>query len=302
MEKVVDSLYFTANVIRYIKLKKYSETTMKFPSRILTPLAFAVASCLSASALADAHFIYLTRHAEKAATGTDPALTAEGKVRAQNIAATLKKSGIKHIYSTNFLRTQQTAAPISTLLGLPVVTYDPAQLAAFAQQLKALPDNSLVVGHSDTTPELIRQLGGDSVPDIAETEFDRLYQVSIGQDGDVTTTLLNSLPSASAPPCAKVTLNKTGLSAAAGTWIYFTLTVPECANTLTVNMSGGTGDGDMYVRSGAQPTATDYTCRPYKPGNVEACVLTDPPAGVWHIGIKSYKAFSGVVLDAVASE
>ena len=273
---------------------------MQFSTRILTPLAFAVASCLSASALADAHFIYLTRHAEKAATGNDPALTAEGKVRAQNIAATLKKAGIKHIYSTNFLRTQQTAAPISALLGLPVVTYDPAQLAAFAQQLKALPDNSLVVGHSDTTPDLIGLLGGDAVPAIAETEFDRLYQVSIGQDGDVTTTLLNSLPSVSTPPCAKVTLNKTGLSAAAGTWVYFPVNVPECANTLTVNMSGGTGDGDLHVRYGAQPTATDYTCRPYKTGNLESCVLPDPQVGTWYIGIKSYKAFTGLTLDVVA--
>lgn len=300
MEKVVNALYFAANVTRHIKPKKYPETTMQFPSRILTPLAFAVACCLSTSALADAHFIYLTRHAEKAATGTDPALTAEGKVRAQNIAATLKKAGIKHIYSTNFLRTQQTAAPISTLLGLPVVTYDPAQLAAFAQQLKALPDNSLVVGHSDTTPELIRLLGGDAVPAIAETEFDRLYQVSIGQDGDVTTTLLNSLPSASTPPCAKVTLNKTGLSAAAGSWIYFSVNVPECANTLTVNMSGGTGDGDLHVKYGTQPTATDYTCRPYKTGNSESCVLPDPQVGTWHIGIRSYKAFTGLALDVVA--
>jgi phosphohistidine phosphatase SixA len=123
---------------------------------------------------ASANTIYLTRHAEKAATGTDPALTPEGQVRATNIAATLKDAQVKHVYSTAYQRTQQTAQPLATYLGLPVKSYDPTQLATFAQQLRALPENVLVVGHSDTTPELIRQLGGDPGSAIAETEFDRL--------------------------------------------------------------------------------------------------------------------------------
>src|SRR5687767_4814601 len=108
-----------------------------------------------------ANTIYLTRHAEKASTGTDPVLTSEGQVRANNIAATLKDAQVKHIYSTAYQRTRQTAQPLASYLSLPVTTYDGAQLPTFAQQLRALPDNALVVGHSDTTPELIRQLGGD---------------------------------------------------------------------------------------------------------------------------------------------
>lgn len=271
-----------------------------FPIR-LGALAVACALAAPGLALADAHMIYLTRHAEKAATGTDPALTPEGQVRAQNIAAALKKAGIKKIYSTAYARTQQTAQPLASYLQLTTQTYDPTQLATFAQQLRGMTDNVLVVGHSDTTPELIRQLGGDSVPDIAETEFDRLYQVAIGQDGDVTTTLLTSLPSPLTAPCATVSLNKTNVSAAAGTWVYYTIDVPECSNTLTVNMSGGTGDGDLYVRFGAQPTATDYACRPYKTGNTESCVQSNPAAGTWYIGIRSYTTFSGVSLTASAT-
>jgi len=262
---------------------------------ILCTLALAA---LSADVSAQALNLYLTRHAEKAATGTDPALTADGQVRAKNIAATLKDAKIKHVYSTSYQRTTQTAQPLASYLGLPVSTYDPAQLAAFAQQLRALPDNALVVGHSDTTPELIRQLGGDPGSDIPETEFDRLYQVSIADNGAVTTTLLRSMPSSLAMPCASVTLNQSNLSAAVGSWLYYTINVPECAGTLTVNMSGGTGDGDLYLRFGAQPTTNDYACRPYKTGNVESCVQNDPQAGVWHIGIKSYKAFTGVSLSA----
>jgi broad specificity phosphatase PhoE len=275
---------------------------MTLQARLLCSIALVVATLAPGLALADAKFIYLTRHAEKSATGTDPELTPEGKVRAQNIAAALKKAGITSIYSTNYVRTKQTAQPLSDVLSVPVQMYDPTQIAAFAAQIKALPGNTLVVGHSDTTPDLIRQLGGDTVPAIAETEFDRLYQVAIGQDGDVTTTLMNSLPSVTVTPCAPVALNKTSLSAAKDAWIYFTITVPECANTLNVAMSGGTGDGDMYVRFGAQPTATDYSCRPYKTGNAETCpVVSDPQAGVWYIGIRAYAAFSGVTLNASAN-
>lgn len=269
-------------------------------SRTLCTIVLAAAASAPVLALADAKFIYLTRHAEKSATGTDPVLTAEGKIRAQNIAATLKKAGITSIYSTDYARTRETAQPLSALLSIPVQTYDGAQLATFAETLKALPGNTLVVGHSDTTPELIRQLGGTTGLSIAENEFDKLFQVAIGADGDVTTTLLHSLPSGSAPPCAAVTLNKTGLSAAKDSWTYFTITVPECANTLTVNLAGTVGDGDLYVRLGAQPTTTSYNCRPYKPGSTESCTMTDPAAGVWYIGIRAYSAFSGVTLDAAA--
>jgi phosphohistidine phosphatase SixA len=275
---------------------------MGFQSRFIGAMALTLAAVIPLAASANATMIYLTRHAEKSATGTDPALTPEGVTRAQNIAATLKKSNIKHIFSTAFVRTQQTAQPLSQVLSLAVQTYDPSQLASFAQQLRALPDNSLVVGHSDTTPELIRQLGGDPGSEIPETEFDRLYQVALGQDGSVTTTLMNSLPSPIVIPCAAVTMNQANLSAAAGAWIYFTINVPECANTLTVNMSGGTGDGDLHVLFGAQPTATSYTCRPYKTGNVESCVLPNPQAGVWYMGIKAYKAFTGVALNAVTAQ
>ncbi len=267
--------------------------------KILGGLALAICA---AHIPASANTIYLTRHAEKSATGTDPVLTAEGQVRATNIAATLKDAQVKHVYSTAYQRTQQTAQPLASYLNLPVATYDASQLATFAQQLRALPDNALVVGHSDTTPDLIRQLGGDPGSAIAETEFDRLYQVSFAADGSVTTNLLHSLPSSLNLPCASVSLNQPNLTATAGNWLYFTINVPECANTLNVNMSGGSGDGDLYVRFGAQPTANDYTCRPYKNGNTEACALSNPQAGTWHIGIRSYTTFSGVSLNASATQ
>ena len=273
---------------------------MRLFARTICTFALAAASLTPALALADAKFIYLTRHAEKSATGADPVLTPEGRVRAQNIAATLKKAGITRIFSTNYARTRETAQALAAVIPIPVQIYDGSQIAVFAQQLKDTPGNALVVGHSDTTPELIRQLGGESGITIAETEFDRLYQVAIGADGDVSTTLLHSMPSAGTAPCLPVPLNRTGLTAAKDAWLHFTITVPECANTFNVNLSGTTGDGDLYVRFGAQPTLTDYKCRPFKSGSAESCAIADPQAGVWHISVRAFAAFSGVTLDAVA--
>ena len=273
-------------------------------SRALCALALALGALLPLAATADAKFIYLTRHAEKSTVGADPELTAEGKVRAQNIASMLKKANITSIYSTNPVRTKSTAQPLASHLTLPVQIYDETQIPAFAQQLKALPGNTLVVGHTNTTPDLIRQLGGDTIPVIAETEFDRLYQVAIGQDGDVTTTLMHSLPSPIVLPCAPVTLSRTGLSAAKDTWIWFTVTVPECANTLNIAMSGApgtTGDGDLYARFNVQPTTSTYDCRPFKTGNNETCPpISNPQAGTWHIGIRAYSTFSNVSLNVSA--
>ncbi len=63
-------------------------------------------------------------------------------------------------------------------------------------------------------------------------------------------------------------------------------------------MSGGTGDADLYVRSGSQPTTTTYTCRPYLSGNNESCSLSNPVSGTWYASVRAYTAFSGVSLTA----
>jgi broad specificity phosphatase PhoE len=167
---------------------------MRSIQRISCALALAVTTMLPMSASAEVTMIYLTRHAEKASENGDPALTAEGAVRAQNIAAVLKKVKIAQIFSTNYLRTKQTAQPLSTALSLPVQSYDPRQQAAFAKQVLALKGNTLIVGHSNTIPDMVRQLGGDPGSDIPDSEFNRLYQLTIEKDGSVTTTLLSSQP------------------------------------------------------------------------------------------------------------
>jgi len=78
-----------------------------------------------------------------------------------------------------------------------------------------------------------------------------------------------------------------------------TLPFPGGTTKLVVATSGGTGDADLYVRAGAAPTTTTYTCRPYLSGNAETCTITNPAAGsTYYINVRAYSAFSGVNLKA----
>lgn len=135
--------------------------------------------------------VYLVRHAEKASADKDPELTEAGRARAQVLARTLNDAGIATIHSTDFKRTRQTAAPLAERLGIAVRTYDWDEMEALAAAMRAAGGRHLVVGHSDTTPELVGLLGGEPGPAIDEpSEYDRLYVVTIGPDGAVTSVLL----------------------------------------------------------------------------------------------------------------
>ena len=87
--------------------------------------------------------------------------------------------------------------------------------------------------------------------------------------------------------------------AAGGVSSNYTVTIPAGTTKLVVATSGGTGDADLYVRLGAAPTTTTYTCRPYLGGNAETCTFNNPTAGsVYYINVRAYTAYSGVNLKA----
>ena len=88
----------------------------------------------------------------------------------------------------------------------------------------------------------------------------------------------------------------TNLSAATGGYVKYTMVVPAGATNLTFTTSGGTGDSDMYVKFGSEPTDSVYDCRPYLSGNAETCTIAAPQAGTYYINLKAYSAFSGVSL------
>lgn len=90
----------------------------------------------------------------------------------------------------------------------------------------------------------------------------------------------------------------TGLGASTGASLNYTIAVPAGRSTLTVKISGGSGDADLYVRFGSAPTDTTYACRPYLSGNSETCTISAPSTGTYYIRLKAYSTFSGVTLTA----
>jgi broad specificity phosphatase PhoE len=104
--------------------------------------------------------IFLVRHCEKAIESTNnPNLAEEGQKRAQHLAEILKNAGIEAIYSTNTKRTMQTGEPLAKLMNLNIQVYEPKD-STFAQTLRQAGKKILVVGHSNTVPELLNQLTG----------------------------------------------------------------------------------------------------------------------------------------------
>jgi phosphohistidine phosphatase SixA len=135
--------------------------------------------------------VFLVRHAEKVDASKDPELSEEGKERSKALAEMLKSAKVEHIHSTDFIRTRDTAEPLAKDSGLEVEKYDPNDLEGFAKRLKKSGGRHLVVGHSNTTPELTKLLGGDPGTKINEkSEYDRLYVVTIGKDGTVNSALM----------------------------------------------------------------------------------------------------------------
>ena len=137
--------------------------------------------------------IYHVRHAEKITgedAGRDPALTEEGEARAKILAGLLRKKDITHIYSSDYIRTRDTAAPTSEMSGVTIEIYDPRALDALAAELKQIKGRVLVVGHSNTVPETVDAIGGvGGAPIFEKAEYDRLYVVTISEGGIVQTNL-----------------------------------------------------------------------------------------------------------------
>ena len=99
------------------------------------------------------------------------------------LAETLADAGIVRIYSTDYARTRETAAPLADFMSLPVDLYDASDLPAFAAELNSQSGRILVVGHSNTTPGLAGLLGGEPGAEINEAaEYDRLYVLRITGD------------------------------------------------------------------------------------------------------------------------
>ncbi len=124
------------------------------------------------------------------------------------------------------------------------------------------------------------------------------YNVSltVTDNGGATNTVTKSVTVGTSGTVLTNGVAKTGLGAATGASLNYTMVVPAGATGLKFVTSGGTGDADMYVKFGSAPTDSVYDCRPYASGNAETCNIATAQAGTYYVRLKAYSTFSGVSL------
>ncbi|MBV9772497.1 MAG: histidine phosphatase family protein [Gemmatimonadetes bacterium] len=172
--------------------------TRSAPVRALRRLALAAALLAAPASLAgQGHAagtttVVVVRHAEKAADDPqDPSLSPAGRERALALRDALADAPVAAVYATQFRRTRATGEPLATRAGQAVVVRPAtaANAATYARDLAAeilsryRGRTVVVVGHSNTVPEIVRALSGKQVAPITDTEYDHLFVVQVPPSG-----------------------------------------------------------------------------------------------------------------------
>jgi broad specificity phosphatase PhoE len=138
---------------------------------------------LAIAGSAQAQTVVIVRHAEKG-EGSDPDLTAAGQARAQALAESVK--GVTRVLATPTKRTTQTAAPTAGGVTVETVAFEGGTAAHIArvaaEARKAGPkDLVLVVGHSNTVPEIARALGDAVARPLTDCDYDSMTVIYLGR-------------------------------------------------------------------------------------------------------------------------
>jgi len=144
-------------------------------------LALFLLIFISVSIASAQPIVIIVRHAEKPAqAGNDPDLSSAGRARADALARILKDSGITAIFTSEFKRTQQTAAPTAISTHVTPTVVAAKDTAALVGRLHQLNGNALVVGHGDTIPNIVKALGINSSINIPDADYSELFIVILG--------------------------------------------------------------------------------------------------------------------------
>jgi broad specificity phosphatase PhoE len=151
---------------------------------IKTLLAVVLVAATAAGAAAQP-VVFVVRHAERADAGTggmgsDPSLSAEGRARAERLAAMLKDVGLTAVFTTDYKRTKETAAPTATAHHLTLTEIKATDTARLVERVKRATGSVLIVGHSNTVTDVLKALGAATAPEVSDAEFDNLFILTPG--------------------------------------------------------------------------------------------------------------------------
>ncbi len=166
-----------------------------------------------------------------------------------------------------------------------------------------------------TTTQLQATFNGAAVPVTWSTDNNAIMTVSptglvTGVSAGITAAIATLTSDPTQKRSASITVvslpilanavARTGLSSsgARGSFVVYKVIVPAGKTRLTVRMSGGTGDADLFVRRGTKPTAATFDCSSELGGNDEQCIINNPAADTWFVGVMVWDAYAGASLTA----
>jgi broad specificity phosphatase PhoE len=152
---------------------------MGLTMRLVTLLLLALlVACASVPLPEPVPAYYVMRHLHTPEGLHDPDLTEEGR----RVAALLPPQFVRHppraIYVTQWKRTQQTAAPLAERLGITPTVYDAGDSPALAARLRSEAGPVLIVGHSNTVPDIVEHLGGQRPGPLEHHDFGDLWIIA----------------------------------------------------------------------------------------------------------------------------
>lgn len=145
----------------------------------LVAALLALAACATTAPSA-APPIYVMRHLNTPEGVRDPDLLPEGQRAAQALARRLGRAHIRAIYVSDFRRTRQSAAPLAARLRLIPIVYDPRDTAGLVARVRAGPLPALIVGHSNTVPDIVEALGGTRPAPLVHADFGDVWAITPG--------------------------------------------------------------------------------------------------------------------------
>ncbi len=139
-------------------------------------LLFALAACETMPPPRTGPSFYVMRHLQKA-EGPDPALSDEGRANARRLIGFFAADAPRAIYVSTTRRARETAAPLAAKLRVKMRRYDPADTPGLIARVRAERGPVLIVGHSNTVPEIVEKLGGERPAPLAESDFGDVWHL-----------------------------------------------------------------------------------------------------------------------------
>ncbi len=169
-----------------MRLLTYPSLCLLMRLRSAKTCIIAFTMLFTASASAEPTTVIVVRHAERATEpANDPALSPAGQLRATQLAEALAQFKVNAIITTNLRRTRETAQPLAKKMALQTIeigvrkgeaaAHVPEVIAALTKLSGAV----LVVGHSNTTAQIVTALTGEPMMQLCETSFSHIFVVNI---------------------------------------------------------------------------------------------------------------------------